>query len=138
MSSQINEHVSKCETCQINASTTSREPLKPHEIPQRPWQKVGTDLFEWKGKPHYLIVVDYYSRYPEVAALRNTKARTVISKAKSIFSRHVISDEVISDNGPQYSSQEYQRFAKDYDFTHIRSARDILSLVDIMRKQYRL
>jgi transposase InsO family protein len=69
------------------------------------------------GKAH-LIVVDYYSRYPEVAELRNTKARTVISKTKSIFSRHGILDEVLSDNGPQYSSQEYQQFAKDYDFTH--------------------
>jgi hypothetical protein len=55
-----------------------------HTIPHHPWQKVGTDLFEWKGKAH-LIVVDYYSRYPEVAELRNTKARTVISKTKSIF-----------------------------------------------------
>jgi hypothetical protein len=74
-------------------------------------------LFEWKGKPH-LIIVDYCSRYPEVAELRDTKARTVIAKTKSIFSRHGIPDNVISDNGPQYSSDEYRQFSQDYDFQH--------------------
>ena len=119
MSAEIDEHASKCDTCQTNANANSREPLKPHDIPQWPWQKVGTDLLVWKGKQH-LIVADYYSRYPEVAELRNTKARTVISKTKSIFSRHGIPDEVISDNRPQYSSQEYRQFATDYDFTCIQ------------------
>ena len=83
MNVQIDEHVSKCEARQTNANANPREPLKPHTIPHRPWQKVGTDLFEWKGKGH-LIVVDYYSRYPEVEELCNTKARTVISKTKLI------------------------------------------------------
>ena len=117
ISKQIEDHVSQCETCLENATSNAREPLKPRAIPQRPWQKVGTDLFEWKGKPH-LIVVDYYSRYPEVGELRDAKARTVISKTKSIFNKHGIPDEVISDNGPQYSSHEYKEFASDYDFTH--------------------
>ena len=88
-----------------------------HDIPSRPWQKIGSDLFDWNGKPH-LIVVDYYSRYPEVAELGDTKAQTIINKTKSIFSRHGIPETVVSDNGPQYSSEEYRYFAKDYNFCH--------------------
>ena len=117
MNSQIEELVSNCSTCLHHASANQREPLHPHEIPSRPWKKVGTDLFDWNGKP-YLIVVDYYSRYPEVSELRNTKARTVINKTKSIFSRHGIPESVVSDNGPQYSSEEYKQFANDYNFIH--------------------
>ena len=117
MNSQIEELVSNCSTCLHHANANQREPLHPHEIPSRPWQKVGTDLFDWNGKPH-LIVVDYYSRYPEVSEFRNTKARTVINKTKSIFSRHGIPESVVSDNGPQYSSEEYKQFAKDYNFIH--------------------
>ena len=78
-------------------------------------QKWDTDLFEWKGHQH-LIIVDYYSRYLEIAELRNTKAKTVINKTKSIFSRHGIPEEIVSDNGPQYSSDEYKHFATDYGF----------------------
>ena len=100
MNSQIEELVSTCPTCLHNGKSNQREPLHPHEIPQRPWQKVGTDLFDWQAKPH-LIVVNYYSRYPEVAELRDTKASTVIKKTKSFFSRHRIPETVMSDNGPQ-------------------------------------
>ncbi|XP_046857695.1 uncharacterized protein K02A2.6-like [Xenia sp. Carnegie-2017] len=117
MNAQIEELVSNCSTCQYYANTNQREPLHPHDIPSRPWQKIGSDLFDWNGKPH-LIVVDYYSRYPEVAELRDTKAQTVINKTKSIFSRHGIPETVVSDNGPQYSSEEYRQFAKDYNFCH--------------------
>ena len=117
MNAEIDNVVSSCEICQTNSNANTREKLQSHPIPSRPWQQIGTDLFEWKGKPH-LIIVDYYSRYPEVAELRDTKARTVIAKTKSIFSRHGIPDNVISDNGPQYSSDEYRQFSQDYDFQH--------------------
>ena len=117
MSSQIEQLVSTYPTCLHHANSNQREPLQPHDIPRRPWQKIGTDLFDWNGKPH-LIVVDYYSRYPEVAELHDTKATTVIQKTKSFFSRHGIPETVISDNGPQYSSAEYKHFANQYNFTH--------------------
>ena len=86
-------------------------------VTDRKLQPIKDDLFDWNGKPH-LIVVDYYSRYPEVSEFRNTKARTVINKTKSIFSRHGIPESVVSDNGPQYSSKEYKQFANDYNFIH--------------------
>jgi hypothetical protein len=86
ITSQIEELASNCSICLHHASANQREPPHPYEIPSRPWQKVGTtDLFDWNGKP-YLIVIDYYSRYPEVSELRNMKARTVINKTKSILS----------------------------------------------------
>ena len=120
MNSQIETLISTCSTLAHHRNANQREQLQPHELPTRPWQKVGTDLFDWKGKPHqaHLIVVDYYSRYPEVAELRDTKARTVINKIKSSLSRHGIPETVISDNGPQDSSKEFEQFATEYKFTH--------------------
>ena len=117
MSAQIEDVVSNCSICLRHRNSNTKEPLHPHELPQRPWQRLATDLFDWKGLPH-LVVVDYYSRYPEIAQLRDTKSKTVISKMKSFFSRHGIPDEVVSDNGPQYSAQEFKEFAQDYGFTH--------------------
>ena len=62
-----------------------REPVFSSELPKHPWQKVATDLFEL-NRQSYLLVVDYYSRYPEVTKLRSTTSAAIISALKTIFS----------------------------------------------------
>ena len=39
------------------------ESLMSHEIPSKAWQIVGTNLFNFNNC-EYLIVVDYYSKFP--------------------------------------------------------------------------
>ena len=46
-------------------------PLIATPLPDHPWQVVATDLFELRGID-YLIVMDYFSRYIEVAAMKKT------------------------------------------------------------------
>ena len=66
--------------------------------------------------------MDYYSRYFEVAQIHNTKATTVINQMKSMFPRHGIPMKVMSDQGPQYSSSEFEDFAKMWGFEHQTSS----------------
>ena len=105
--------------CQYRLPGT--EPLMPTELPSRPWQKVATDLFEWK-KSQYLLVVDYYSRFIEISKLSTASSPQVIVHLKSIFARHGIPQTVLSDNGPQYSSDQFATFSQQYGFTHITSS----------------
>ena len=53
-------------------------------FPNLPWQEVGMDVLEWK-KVTYLIIVDYYSRYIEVARLDRMTPEGVILHCKSIM-----------------------------------------------------
>ena len=46
----------------------------------------------------------------------------VVKYMKSIFARHGIPQEIVSDNGPQYSSREFAQFAKQYGFVHNTSS----------------
>ena len=64
-----------------------------------------------------LLVVDYFRNYPEVCLLNDTHSSSVIVKLKSIFSHFGIPKVVISDYGPQFSSYQFIRFAKEWDFT---------------------
>ena len=82
---------------------------------------VSTDLFKWNGGD-YLLVVDSYSRFIEIAKLTNTSSSRVIQHTKSIFARHSIPTTVKSDNGPQYSSDEYRKFSLEWGFKHVTSS----------------
>lgn len=120
LSKQLDELVKCCAEC-CRLQNQRAEPLIPSALPTYPWQKVGTDLFEWR-KESYLLIVDYYSRYIEVAKLKRTTAEEVIIHTKSIYARHGIPEIVVSDNGPQYSSEEYRKFAHAYQFEHVTSS----------------
>ena len=67
------------------------------------------------------MVVDYYSRYIEIAKLISTSSNDVIRHLKSIFAHHSIPESVVSDNGPQYSAISFSNFTKEYGFTHTTS-----------------
>ena len=68
MSAEVRDYVSRCSTCKTFMPSQCRESLQPHELPFRLWEKVGGDSFEIAGQT-FLIMVDYWSNYFEVAEL---------------------------------------------------------------------
>jgi hypothetical protein len=118
----IENMVKSCQLCQEYQSTQAPEPMIPHDVPQRPWHTVGTDLFHHHGS-EYLIIGDYYSKAFFVRRIpESPSAAIVIQLTKEVFQENGIPMKVISDNGPQYHSKEYQKFAADWEFNHVTSS----------------
>lgn len=105
----MNELVRNCRIC-IQECPNLVEPLMSSELPERPWEKVAADLFTLNNSNN-LLVVDYYSRFVEIANLTPTRSEDVIVHLKSIFSRHGIPELFYSDNSPQFASKELLDFA---------------------------
>ena len=120
ISTQIEGMVRRCSTC-CTEQKPRAEPMIPSLLPDRPWHKVGMDLFYW-DRATYLLIIDYYSRFIEVSRLSNESPNEVIRHTKSIFARHGIPVEVISDNGPQFTSEDFRQFSKQYCFSHKTSS----------------
>ena len=116
MLAAIREKCLSCGLCAQYLSERPQEPMRSHDIPTRPWSKISADLFQLDGS-NYLVMVDHYSDVFELDLLSgNTSANTVIRAMKRQFARHGIPDECITDNGPQFESHEYSRFAQEYGF----------------------
>ncbi|XP_061178395.1 uncharacterized protein K02A2.6-like [Saccostrea echinata] len=113
INSDIEKKVAECSVCNKYKRKQTKQPLKPHSVPLRPWQKLGLDLFELNRKS-FLTVVDYFSKFFEICELQSTTSSSIINKLKPIFSRHGIPEELISDNAPNLVSDEFQRFAAEY------------------------
>ena len=120
ISTDLEELMKRCTKC-CKEQVQRSQPMTSSQLLHLPWQKVGTDFFEW-DKHNYVLVVDYYSHYIEIARLSTESAQDVINKTKSIFARHGIPETVMSDNGPQYTSKAYEKFAKEYQFNHLTSS----------------
>ncbi len=120
INTDIQDIVSKCSACQRNQRSQPKEPMIPIEGRYR-WDRVGTDLFQWNGNT-YLLIVDYYSSFHILRKLTSTTSSAVINNLKHIMSEYGIPNVLLSDNGPQFSSHEFQRFEAQYGFTHQTSS----------------
>ena len=89
INADIDRMVSECGVCQAFKYQNQKETLKCDDKQFGPWEKVGTDLFELDKKV-YLLVIDYYSNFPEVVDHKSTTTTSVIKHMKSMFSRHGI------------------------------------------------
>lgn len=67
-------------------------------------------------------MVDYFSRFIEVANLPTLTAATTIDRLKVIFARFGVPETFLSNNGPQFTSTEFVDFARDYGFQHVTSS----------------
>lgn len=71
MSSDMLSYIVTCDTCATHSVKPPQKSLQVHEVPNRPWKKIGTNLFKFKER-NYLIIVDYQSNFFESDYLSNT------------------------------------------------------------------
>uniref|UniRef100_A0A3Q2QUM5 Gypsy retrotransposon integrase-like protein 1 n=1 Tax=Fundulus heteroclitus TaxID=8078 RepID=A0A3Q2QUM5_FUNHE len=121
LASQITHKVENCMYCREHRRAQNREPLLSTPLPDRPWKRIGIDLCE-HGKENFLVISDYYSRYLEILHMPTTTSAQVSLKLKATFARYGIPEEVVSDNGPQFSSEVFKDFAHEMDFKHVTSS----------------
>ena len=121
MQHDVRKTVLTCQVCAEFQPNNPSMPMQSHEIPDRPWSRVATDLFSLKSMD-YIVLVDYYSDYIEVSPLTDTTLSSIIKFLKVQFSRHGIPDVLVSNNGPQYISREFAQFANEWEFRHVSSS----------------
>ena len=68
------------------------------------------------NRQNYVVIVDYYSKFFEVSHLPNSRSKIVINHIKPNLVRYGIPEIIVSDNGPEFSSREFEEFAKYYGF----------------------
>ena len=115
MEADITDYIKQCLTC-IECSNLPVEMLQPHEVPPRPWVKIGVDFFQdHLGKKH-LIVVDYFSKFPYVFPVASTHHFKTITHLRELFAAEGIPTIIMSDNGPPFNGEEFRPFPHDLDF----------------------
>ena len=117
MDTVVDSIVKTCGPCQVATPRPSREPLQMTQLPSGPWEEVSIDFCEIAG--HYvLVVIDDYSRFPEIEIVHSTAAKAFIPKLDRIFAAYGIPKVVKSDNGPPFSGHEFAQFANYLGFKH--------------------
>lgn len=86
-----------------------------------PWERLHIDFAEYK-KHNLFILVDAYSKWPEVFVMQSQTSAAVIKVLQELFTRFGVPRTIFSDNGPQFTSSEFQHFMQKHNISHRTSA----------------
>ncbi|CAC5379696.1 unnamed protein product [Mytilus coruscus] len=83
------------------------------------WHTLAADYGGPYPDGHYnLVVIDKRTRYPVVEQTKTTTTRATIEKLRNLFSTHGIPENLETDNGSSFSSNEFSNFATEMGFHH--------------------
>lgn len=92
----------------------------PHPVPTYPWEKIGADIFTYNRRD-YLLVVDYFSKFPFILLLPDKTASSVVAMLKSLYAIYGTPMTLFADNMP-FASQLMQQFASNWNFQIVTSS----------------
>ena len=122
ISGQLEELAKACSGCQHNQKMPTKAPLHPWEWATTPWQRIHIDYAGPFQNSMFLVVVDAHSRWPEVVPVSSTTSSSTIEVLRDLFARFGIPEQIVSDNGTQFVSEEFQAFVRSNGIRHLTSA----------------
>ena len=107
-----------CVKCQLTRNKPPQAPLQPWDWPKLPWQRIHIDFAGPFMNRTFLIVVDSHSKWLEVEVMSSVTSEATIEKLREMFARFGIPMQLVSDNGPQFTSREFAEFTKANGIKH--------------------
>ena len=102
----------------ISGTTTQTRTYTVHKASRRPWNDIAVHLLEIPAGNHLLVVIDNFSRLPEVVLVKKTEAQHIITAMEGIFRTHGLPQSIRSDNGPPFASKEFESFLEHLGIEH--------------------
>ena len=118
----IEQLVRSCTQCQSFGNSPPPIVLHPWAFPEKPWQRLHIDFAGPFHNCYFFVIVDAYSKWPEVIMMKTTTASRTIEVLRDIFARYGLPAQIVSDNGPQFTSAEFSDFLRTNNIKHTRSA----------------
>ena len=118
----IESSIKSCNGCERNKRDPKLAPLHPWECATKPWERIHVDFAGPLEGKMYLTAMDAFSKWPEVVIMDTTTTSKTIDALRDMFARWGLPHQLATDNGPQFTSIEFENFIKRNGVVHIRSA----------------
>lgn len=116
---EIEQLTRNCLSCLKFSNRPSKVKLHQWTYPDAPGKRIHSDFCYLDNKT-FLIITDQYSKWIEIYHVsQSSNAKIVINFFKDYFSRWGISEVLVTDNGPPFSSTEFNSFMKRNGVNHI-------------------
>lgn len=116
----IERLIAQCDTCQASRNYTNSCPTYPWTKTNYNFERIHIDFF-MKNNITYLLIVDSHSKWIDIHIMNGTSASQVIEKLCKTFAIIGLPTELVSDNGPPFTSHEFIHFLKSNGIRVLKS-----------------
>ena len=118
----LESKVRSCNICQKFKNEPPQAVLYPWEWPKQPWVRIHADFAgPFLGKM-FLILIDAHSKWIKVHITASTTSSVTIEKMRSSFASFGIPEILVTDNGSNFTSLEFEEFFKSNRIRHVKTA----------------
>lgn len=115
----ITDYVKSCSRCASAAKAPVKVQLSSWPKAPEVWYRIHIDYAGPFQGHNYLVVVDSFSKWPEIFIMTSTTTAATIKVINELISRFGVMHMIVSDNGPQFKSHEFDEFCKEQGIVHI-------------------
>lgn len=114
----IEDIAKNCANCNAHRNNPPKVDVHIWQQPLAPMQRIHLDFAgPFLGKM-FLVMIDAYSKWPDVHVLPNITASTTILKYRQIFANYGLPKTIVTDNGRTFISEKFQKFLQNNGITH--------------------
>jgi hypothetical protein len=122
MDEQINDACRQCTSCMEHSNKPSKPENHPWIVPEKPWSRIHIDhAINFMGS-NWLVVTDAYSKYPCIHQVSSTSTKATTLLLEDDFSHFGYPHTIVSDNAPNFTSQEFQEWCRERGIIHLTGA----------------
>ncbi|XP_011699445.1 PREDICTED: uncharacterized protein K02A2.6-like [Wasmannia auropunctata] len=110
--------VKNCKACNTFSNNPSSKIKHRWEPAAEPFQRVHVDFAGPFMSHNFLILVDAFTRWPEVHLIKSINAEKTIEKCRKIFTTFGLPQVLVSDNGRTFVSKEFKFFLEQNGIFH--------------------
>lgn len=111
-----------CAVCAAHASAPPHHESRPWAPSEKPWQRLHIDFLGPINNLKFFIIIDSTSKWIEYFKMKNTNAVEVIARLRRLFSQFGLPKQVVSDNGPPFTSEAFKLFLSNNGIEHCTTA----------------
>lgn len=118
ISEDIENEIKNCLQCNKFKKNPPKFSFHPWERATKPFERVHIDFAGPLMNSYFLILVDAYTRWPEIHIVKNMTVHTTVKLLRKIFSTFGLPAVLVSDNAPTFTSFEFKNFLKTNGIFH--------------------
>lgn len=125
----VKKYVKACINCAYNKEMCGKKTGYLHPIPKAASifhtlhiDHLGPFVKSKRGNTYILGIIDGFSKFIFVRAVKNTKSKTTIKALEDVFSNFGCPKIIISDQGTSFTSSEFKGFLESLGIKHVLNA----------------